>query len=120
MKKFLQNFDDYINGILTGFDRIILKGHIKHFYYNNNFYYFLSQENVKLKDFKSYVLKVTADIKTPINHLIEKEGCYTEYLTSTKTSKEKIAQRILEENPQSRFIMCALSCGAMLYVDSQI
>jgi hypothetical protein len=109
MKKFLQNFDDYVNGILPGFDRIILKGHIKHFYYNNNFYYFLSQENVKLKDFKNYVLKVTDDIKTHIKHLIEKEGCYTEYLNSTKTSKEKIAKRILEENPDKIGLLCVLS-----------
>jgi len=109
MKKFLQSFDDYITGILSGFDRIILKGHIKHFYFNNNFYYFLSQQNIKLKDFKNYVLKVTADIKTHINHLIEKEQCYTEHLTSPKTSKEKIAQQILEENPDKIGLLCVLS-----------
>jgi len=109
MKRFLQNFDDYINGILHGFDRIILKGHIRHFYYNNNFYYFLSQENVKLKNFKGYVLKVTDDIKTHIKHLIEKERCYTEYLNSTKISKEKIAKRILAENPHKIGLLCVLS-----------
>ena len=109
MKKFLQNFDDYINGILSGFDRIILKGHIKHFYYNNNFYFFLNQQNIKLKNFKSYVLKVTDRIKIHIKHLIEKEGCYSQYLNSTKTSKEKIAKRILEENPDKIGLLCVLS-----------
>ena len=109
MKKFLQNFDDYINSILSGFDRIILKGHIKHFYYNNNFYFFLNQQNIKLKNFKSYVLKVTDGIKTHIKHLIEKQGCYSEYLNSIKTSKEKIAKRILEENPDKIGLLCVLS-----------
>jgi hypothetical protein len=109
MKIFLQNFNNYLAGILHGFDRVILKGHIKHFYYNNNFYYFLSQENVKLKDYKNYVLKVTDDIKTHIKHLIEKEGCYTEYLSSLKTSKEKIAKGILKENPDKVGLLCVLS-----------
>lgn len=54
-----------------GFDRIIIKGPIRHFYYNNNFYYFLDEEKVRLKDYKSYVLKVTGKITAGIKRLIE-------------------------------------------------
>ena len=52
MQKFINKYSSYIHGVIHGFDRIILKGHIGDFYYKNGFYYFLSQEAVKLKDFK--------------------------------------------------------------------
>jgi len=109
MTKFLQKFDSYISGILHGFDRIILKSHIKLFYHNNNFYHFLNQENIKLKDFKSYVLKITDDIKTHINHPVKTENCYTEYLTSTKISKEDIAHRVIKKHPNKTGLICVLS-----------
>ncbi|MBN2092870.1 hypothetical protein JW964_24830 [candidate division KSB1 bacterium] len=109
MKQFLQNFDSLINGVLHGFDRIILKGHIRLFYMNNNFYYFLKEEHVKLKEFKQYALHVTEDLKAHITHLIESTTCYSEYLTSTKTAKEKIAQGVLNENPDKTGLICVLS-----------
>ena len=109
MKRFLQSFDNSINGVLHGFDRIILKGHIRLFHMNNNFYYFLNEEHVKLKDFKKYALTVTEDLKVHITDLIERKRCYSEYLTSTKTSKEKIAQRVLDEHPDKTGLICVLS-----------
>ena len=57
MEKFINQFKGQINGVLQGFDRIMIKGYIKHFYHNNNFYYFLNQGKVQLKDYKEYVLK---------------------------------------------------------------
>ena len=109
MKKFLQNYGTFINGILHGPDRIIISGHIKHFYHGNNFYYFLDQENIKLKDFKQYVLNVTDSLKTHIKQIIEKANCYAEYLNTPNTSKEEIAHRILKENPSKEGLICALS-----------
>ena len=109
MKKFLENYGKLINGILHGPDRIILNGHIKYLYHGNNFYYFLDQEKIKLKDFKQYVLHVTDSLKTHIKQIIEKENCYAEYLNTCKTSKEEIAQRILKENPDKKGLLCVLS-----------
>ena len=110
MKRFLQTYDESIEGVVHGFDRLILKGHIMHFYPSNNFYYFLAQENVQLKDFKTYVTRVTEDIKAHIKEITSQTGCYFEYLRTTKISKEKIAERILSENPDKEGLLCVLSC----------
>ena len=59
MKKFLQSNSGKINGILQSFDRIIIKGYIKPFYYSTNFYYFLTKENIQLKDYKDYTIFIT-------------------------------------------------------------
>ena len=109
MKKFLQKYSQFINGVSHGFDRVIIKGHIKHFHHRNNFYYFLTKENVQLKDYKDYVLKVTDSIKAHIQQIITKEQCYTEYLHTTKASKEEIAQDVLKKNPGKEGLVCVLS-----------
>jgi hypothetical protein len=115
MKRFLLNYGKFIDGVLHGFDRIIIKGHIKHFYHNNNFYYFLTQEHVQLKDFKEYVLQVTDRIKAHVQEIISQRGCYFEYLKTTNISKEEIAQRILSENPEKEGLLCVLSCVEPCY-----
>jgi len=74
MENFINTFKDSTHGILHGFDRIIIKGHIPHFYYGNNFYYFLTQEGVKLKDFKDYVVKVTDGIKSNLESIISQRS----------------------------------------------
>ena len=86
MQKFLNKFNSKIHGIIHGFDRIILKGHIGSFYQKNGFYFFLSMEEVKLKDFKEYVQKVTGQIKSHVNSIVSETGVYTEYLHSSKGS----------------------------------
>jgi hypothetical protein len=109
METFLQIYKTKIDGILHGFDRIIIKGHIQSFYANDNFYYFLKKEQVQLKDFKEYALKINEKIKAHIEKIKEETGCYSEYLVSCKTSKEEIAKRILKENPEKEGLICILS-----------
>ncbi len=70
MENFIKQSKRQVNGVLQGFDRIMIKGYIKSFYHNNNFYYFLNQEKVQLKDYKEYVLKVTSEIKASIEGTI--------------------------------------------------
>ena len=109
MKKFTSKYSDYIHGALHGFDRIILKGYIGEFYYGNNFYYFLNQEGIQLKDYKEYVQKVTDLIKSHVEKIITKTAVYTEYLSSSKTSKEDIALRIAKQSGINEGLICVLS-----------
>ena len=106
---FTETFNKSIYGVLHGFDRVIIKGHIPHFYYGNNFYYFLDQEGIKLKDFKHYVIKVTDSIKDNLESIIAKTGCYKEYLRKPGTSKEGIAKRVMKEKGIEEGLICALS-----------
>jgi len=106
---FSETFKKSIYGVLHGFDRIIIKGHIPHFYYGNNFYYFLDQEGIKLKDFKHYVIKVTNSIKDNLESIIAKNGCYKEYLRKPSISKEDIAKRVMKEKGIEEGLICALS-----------
>ena len=54
---------------LTGFDRMIIKGHILQLFSDSGKRYFLSQENVLLKDYGDYAEKVTKSIKANIEEM---------------------------------------------------
>ncbi len=110
MKDFKDKYNNEIYGILHGFDRMIIKGHIGHFYYGNNFYYFLNEEGVRLKGFKDYALKNNKLIKEHIENIITSSGCYKEYLKSPRISKEGVAKRIQKENEIDEGLICVLSC----------
>ena len=110
MKDFKDKYNNQIHGILHGFDRMIIKGHIMHFYYGNNFYYFLNEEGVRLKDFKDYALKNNRLIKEHIENIVTSSGCYKEYLRSSNISKEGVAKRVQKENGVDEGLICVLSC----------
>jgi hypothetical protein len=109
MESFVNEYGHKTNCILQGFDRIIIKGHIKDFYHANNFYYFLEKESTRLKDFKEYVIKVTGQIKQHIKELIELNGCCYEYLNDPRRSKEEIAKQIMAEHPDMEGLICVIS-----------
>lgn len=112
---FTETFKESIYGILHGFDRIIIKGHIPHFYYGNNFYHFLNTEGIKLKDFKDYVIKVTTMVKQNMESYIDQSGCYKEYLRKRDVSKEEIAKQIMTEKNIKEGLICALSAVEPCY-----
>jgi hypothetical protein len=105
----IQKYEDKINGVLSCFDRVILKGHIRQFYSLSGKKHFLSKENLRYMDFGDYALKVTEKIKkNAINMAKELNRPYI-YLNSPKISKEKTAQKCLEENPVEEGLICVLS-----------
>lgn len=107
---FSDKYKNKIFGVLHGFDRMIFKGHIGHFYHGNNFYYFLNEEGIKLKSFKEFALSNNKMIKDHIEKIISASGCHKEYLASPNISKEKIAKRVQKENGVKEGLICVLSC----------
>ena len=59
--KIIDKFQDKIKGILSGYDRMIIKGYLRQFFSTSGKMYFLSQENVLLKDFGEYAKRITGE-----------------------------------------------------------
>lgn len=81
-EKYLEQYSGKINGVFSFFDRMIFTGYIRSFF--NAMLYFLSAENVLLKDYGDYAQKVTADIKQHVSHYTESLSCPLVYLNSPK------------------------------------
>jgi hypothetical protein len=48
--KIIEKFQDKVKGNLSGYDRMIIKGYLRQFFSTSGKTYFLSQENVLLKN----------------------------------------------------------------------
>ena len=87
--KIIEKFNDRINGFLSGFDRMIIKGHIQQFYSQSGKQHFFNSNNIMYKDFGSYANKVTETLKNHVKELTEKENREYIYLNSPKISKQE-------------------------------
>ena len=64
MKQFIQRFSDKITGVLSGFDRLILRGSLRPISYPYGMKGFLWLNQVMLKDFGRYVDSVSKQLRT--------------------------------------------------------
>lgn len=109
MNTILEQFKDKINGTFAFFDRMIIKGHIRQFFSTSGRGYFLSEQNVLLKDFSAYANQVTSGIIAHVEKLAAEAHRPLRYLTSAKIPKEQTALELLREDPVDEGLVCILS-----------
>jgi len=107
--KIIEKFNDKIKGVLSGFDRMIIKGHLRQLFSDSGKRYFLSQEDVLLKDFGDYAERITKLLKEHVMEMAEESGRPLIYLNSSKTSKEGTALDALKRDPAEEGLICILS-----------
>ncbi len=111
MKDILTQYKDKINGTFSFFDRMIITGHLRSFF--NAMLYFLSCQNVLLKDYGSYAQGITDSIKAHVQKYTDSLSRPLVYLGSPKTSKEQTALKCLEDSPVTEGLVCTISTVEM-------
>ena len=109
MNTILEQYADKINGTFSFFDRMIIKGHILQFFSPSGKKYFLSEQNILLKDFPAYANAVTDHLVSYVENMTASMNRPLIYLTSAKTSKEQSALAVLKDNPVDEGLICTLS-----------
>jgi len=110
MTNFEKKHKNKIDGKLEGFDRVIFRGYLQSFFTTKGFGYFLSKENVLLKDYGKYVKETTTELKEHVKRVVEETGCEYRYLTNSRNiSKESLAKEIQKENGLKEGLICILS-----------
>ena len=109
MENILNHYNDKIKGVF--FDRMILTGHLRPFFHAMLF--FLSEQNVLLKDYGSYVQGITENIKEHVRRYTQSRQRPLIYLSSPKVSKEQAALKCLEDSPVTEGLICTLSTVEM-------
>ena len=94
MQQFIRNHQADVIGVLSGFDRIRFRGTQRFLATEQGLMNFLWKVQVKLKEFKSYAMNLTRQIRKRIETLAEKQGRPLTYLYSTAPSKEDLAREI--------------------------
>ena len=110
MKSFLQRHAAKITGVLSGFDRLRLRGTIRWLANCPGMLVFLSSVGVLLKEFKAYALDVTSTVRQRTQELAVRSGRKVIYLESSLFSKEEVARAIAKSEGIREGLIAVLSC----------
>jgi hypothetical protein len=98
MKKFIQRFADKVIGVLSGWDRLVLRGTLRPIAFWAGMMVFLWEKQVKLQNFGRYVFKISQSVKEASCREAEPRKRPVIYLGSSKTDKADLAQQIARED----------------------
>ncbi len=98
MKRFIQRFADKIIGILSGWDRLVLRGTLRPIAFSAGMMVFLWEKQVRLQNFGRYVFKISQSVKEASYREAEKRKRPVIYLGSSKIDKADLAQQIARKD----------------------
>jgi hypothetical protein len=110
MHQFIAKHQDKITGTLSGFDRLVFRGHLRSIGYPDGMMGYLWSNQVLLKNFGQHVEQVTERLKEA--SLAEAMACGrpVKYLNSSQIDKDTIARNILAKDGVRSGLVCVLSC----------
>ena len=95
---FQNRFADAITGVLSGFDRLRLRGTLRHLFQPTAMEAYLSACHVLIKDFETFAKSLTARIKAAAYASAEQAGRPFRFLPSSQISKEDLARQIARQD----------------------
>jgi hypothetical protein len=110
MKTFLQRFGALVVGILQGFDRLVLKGKLRHLYGPEGMHAFFGINRIPREDFKTHVAEITKQLLEASLIAEAKKLQRYRYLNSSSTDKEQTARQIASEQRVQQGLVCVLQC----------
>jgi hypothetical protein len=110
VQQFIANHRDEISGVLSGFDRLVLRGTLRSIAHLQGMNQYLWNNQILLKEFGSHVEQVSQRLKAASLGAAAAVGRPVRYLASAEVSKENIARRIAAEDGISDGLVCVLTC----------
>ncbi len=109
MQQFIAKHQDDIVGVLSGFDRLVMRGTLRSIAYARGMNLYLWNNQILLKDFGAHVEQVSQRLKAASLAEANAVGRPVRYLASAEVSKEDIARRIAAEDGITHGPVCVLT-----------
>jgi hypothetical protein len=123
VEKFVSRYRSLVTGVLSGFDRLVFRGHLLPLMRDGGMFFFLEAAGVRLLDFKDFVLATTERLKQASLAEARRLDRPFRYLDSPKISKEDLARQLLAEHPIKEGLICVMTalepCRTFEYHRSQ-
>jgi len=114
-ESFLSKFGQNITGILSGFDRVRFRGTLRLLFEPAAMERYLCSCGVLIKEFKHFAESVTAKVKAAAYRSAAAAKRPTQYLSSSKLSKEQYARQIAFEDRIKQGLIVLLSAKEPCY-----
>ena len=93
MERFIERFRSSIAGVLSGFDRLVFRGHLHRLTYSQGLMRYLFGQRVLLKDFVPWAKERTEALKARFEAEAAKSGQEVVYIQSPSARKEPLARK---------------------------
>jgi hypothetical protein len=110
MERFVKKYQDSILGTISGFDRVLFRGTLRSISHVKGLEIFLSSQHVLHKNFGEFVQVLSNKIKAHAEEFGKKLGRPVLYLSSSDTSKEEVARKVMEQDGIKQGLICILTC----------
>src|ERR1700676_426866 len=120
MQEFINKYGDHINGVLSGFDRLVFRGSLRRLNYGywdkkleafvaQGMEQYLWQNQILFKDYLDHVKGLSQHVKQNSIGAFEKLGLPTPFLRNPSADKDAMAREIALEKKVESGLVCALS-----------
>lgn len=109
MQSFLARHRDQIQGVLSGFDRVLFRGTLRSISYVEGLDKWLGYHHILYRDFGPFAQWLSDRLKAHAQQVARKAGRPYVYLAGTRESKEAIAARVAERDGITRGLVCVLA-----------
>jgi hypothetical protein len=108
MQSFLAKFSKVVRGVLSGLDRVFLRGTLRTISYLDGLEGYLRSNRVLYKDFAQHCESLTARLQEASLRRAKELGREIRYLNSAVESKEDIAREIAARDRIKKGLICVL------------
>lgn len=109
VKQFVASHADEITGVLSGFDRLIFRGHLMPLNHEGGVRGFLDAQDVLLKDFEEFAKVLTALIRDGAEEAVQALDRPIIKLESSRIKKDDLARKVLAERPIRSGPICLMT-----------
>lgn len=109
MKSLVQRLGASILGVLSGFDRMRLRGTLPRLVNTDMFRTWLVGAGVPLKEFGDYANDITKELRKAVETQVQEQGRPVQYLSSYTDKEALVQKRLSREGAAPSGLICALS-----------
>jgi hypothetical protein len=110
MSRFIQRFGDKITGVLSGFDRLVIRGSLRAIVNPAGMKNLLWRRQIPLPQFGSWAQGLTEQLKQACCQAANDQDRPVIYVPSSDTDKDELARRIAARDGISKGLVAILTC----------
>jgi hypothetical protein len=112
MQQFIAKFKKDIQGVMSGFDRVLFRGSLRRLTHSLGMKWYLSQNNILCKQYQDHVKEISQKVKKAALAPFQEQNLLVKHVYG-EDDKEKIARAAAAERGITEGDVCALSALEM-------
>ena len=112
MQQFIAKYEKDIQGVMSGFDRVLFRGSLRRLTHSLGMKWYLSENNILCKQYEDHVKAISQKIKKAAVEPFQRQNLLVKHVFG-RDDKEKIARAFAAKRGLTEGDVCALSAMEM-------